>query len=119
MSINIGQQYCSSCGQKIEAEVFEAQRDHGSFTEGADCRDCLERVPTEPQMTQLFEEIRKGLSPENREKWEGGTQEDKVIFAMHLIKEGVAEGGSVGFHEQLRKYGCLLLMDRKDRDEVA
>lgn len=110
---------CSCCRAKIEPEVLEAQRKHGDFTEGADCRDCLESVPDNPQMQNLFTEIRDGLSDENTEKWDDLDREDRVLFAMQLINEGIAEGGSPGFHEQLRKYACLLLADNNEAGEGA
>lgn len=102
--------YCTVCGSRIAEDVFQAQRAEG-FGEGADCRDCLESVPDNPQMQSLFESIRESLDGDKRDVWDDAEQEDKVLLAMDLINKGIATGGTLGFTEQLRKYACIMQLD--------
>lgn len=98
---------CSSCGQQVEPDVYQAQAAEG-FTDSAMCRSCLRGVRDNPQLEQLYEQIREALNDENGERWGGLSADDRFYFALHCINEGLAEGGSPGFHEHLRRYVCLL-----------
>lgn len=110
---------CGCCGGAIAPDVLGAQREHGDFREGgADCRDCLEDVPTSPQMTDLLATIGEHLDGERREQWDGADLESRVLLAMHVLNAGIVEGGTLGFTEQLRKYGCLLLLDMATEAEA-
>lgn len=108
---------CSVCGGKIERDVFEAQQSIGGYTEGADCRSCLEETPDAPQLQHLYEQIKDTLSGEKRERWEQSDREDRFYFALHCINEGIVSGGSMGMHEQIRKYVCLKALDNREVED--
>lgn len=103
---------CSSCGQRIALDVYEAQADEG-MGDSAMCRSCLEGVQSSPQLEQLYEQIEAALSDVNAEEWRNQGAEDRFYFALHCINEGIVEGGSPGFHDHLRHYVAWLVAEDK------
>lgn len=102
---------CASCGGSVDGEYAQAQNDEMGLTEGTICRDCARSVETNPQMENLIEEIATGLSEDNAQEFQGFSKKKQVEFAIICIGKGIAEGGSLGFHETLRKYSVLLLLE--------
>lgn len=108
---------CSACSRTVDEQAHKAQAAR-DLLDGSLCSECIRSVKSNPQLTDLLEQIEEALNATNAEMWrEHISESDRILFAAKQLANGNVEGGSPGFVDHLNRY--VALKEHEAHNEVS